>query len=518
MARAACTSESTVGMQTWSKADVQMWNACRRLGVLDQFMSPAIEQSCKYGPDAKRKLRRKRRAHNAALIAAAHEAEEDTALTTSYHLRSQMGPAGSDLPPFGEARPPSVESKKRQPKKRQRYESVPQPTEEQVAAFAPHGGAMGCFDRFPANHCGGDLYFTSLVLAEPACCHRRTGAYRHPFFPMMAGAAAWFESSMLSHGTAQHENVRCRSKGCKAHLSIAVQLPGDLLPGVATNAAPTTQLHAEVMDEMSADANEKWGDDPETVWLAVHKVEPEPQRVRLCYDEAQMCVLPFCRVVLYDAAAEPRKRVFVVYDPSGGLSAEEQHRVRGQFDWMHSGWKFDLERQSGSSMRGSLGYDGAGKQRMEMLGIRNRKWNKGKKGGPDRSRPSHAVRNRAGPLDAYVVHFDDQRFGKEQMKWLMNALSARMHSALPRTYGRLREALVEADLGKHLYSEDAPDFVSDDWVCSNIGLSAGYQSPPHCDVNDMGPCMAVAVKCPVREGMSARGPARECRCKSSTIT
>ena len=63
------------------KADVQVWNACRRLGVLDQFMSPAIEQSCKYGPDAKRKLRRERRAHNAALIAAAQEAEEDTALS-----------------------------------------------------------------------------------------------------------------------------------------------------------------------------------------------------------------------------------------------------------------------------------------------------------------------------------------------------------------------------------------------------------------------------------------------------
>ena len=509
MARAACTSESTVGMQTWSKADVQVWNACRRLGVLDQFMSPAIEQSCKYGPDAKRKLRRKRRAHNAALIAAA---QEDTGSTMSYHLRSQMGPAPSDPPPFGAARPSSVESNKRQPKKRQRYEGVPQPTEEQVAAFAPHGEAIGCFDdRFPANHCGGDLYFTSLVLAEPACCHRQTGAYRHPFFLMMAGAAAWFESNRLSHGTAQHENVRCRSKGCKAHLSIAAQLPGDLLPGVATNAAPATELHLELMDTMSADANEKWGDDPATVWLAVHVVKPEQQSVRLSYDEAQMCVLPFRRVVLYDAAAEPRKRVLVVYDASGGLSPEEQHIVRGQFEWMHSDWKFSLDRQSGSSALGSLGYDDAGKQRMEMLGIRNRKWNKGKKGGPDRTRPGHAVHNPNGPLDAYVVHFDDQRFGKEQMKWLMNALSALMHSALPRTYGRLREALVEADLGKHVYSEDTPEFVSDDWVCSNIGLSAGYQSPPHCDVNDMGPCMAVAVKCPVREGMCARGPARECR-------
>ena len=77
-----------------------------------------------------------------------------------------------------------------------------------------------------------------------------------------------------------------------------------------------------------------------------------------------------------------------------------------------------------------------------------------------------------------------------------------------RTYGRLREALVEADLGKHLYSEDTPEFVSDDWVCSNIGLSAGYQSPPHCDVNDMGPCMAVAVKCPVRETRRVGVPPR----------
>ena len=88
---------------------------------------------------------------------------------------------------------------------------------------------------------------------------------------------------------------------------------------------------------------------------------------------------------------------------------------------------------------------------------------------------------------------------------------AQRTASLELTGGCVNEALVEADLGKHLYSEDAPDFVSDDWVCSNIGLSAGYQSPPHCDVNDMGPCMAVAVKCPVRGGMCARGPARERR-------
>ena len=484
MARVACTTESTVDMQTWHVKDMQMWNVCRGLGVLDQFMSPAAEQRCKYGRAAREKLRRKRRAHNAALIASAQEAAEEAAFTTSYRLRSQAGTSDRCSSLDGEALPSSTASKKRN-----RYEGVPQPTEEQVAAFAPHGGAIGCFDdRLPANHCGGDLYFTSLVLAEPACCHRWTGAYRHPYFLMMAGAAAWFESSRLSHGTAQHENVRCRSKGCKAHLSIAAQLPGDLLPGVATNAAPTTQLHSELMDAMSADANEKWGDDPASVWLAVHVVETEPQSVRLCYDEVHMCVLPFRRVVLYDAAAKPRKRVLVVYDASGGLSPEEQHRVRGQFDWMHSGWKFSLDRQSGSSALGSLGYDKAGRQRMEMLGIKNRKWNKGKKGGPDKTRPGHAVHNPNGPLDAYVVHFDDQRFGKEQMKWLMNALSARMHSALPQTYGRLRKALAEADLGKLVYSKDAPDFVSDDWVCSNIGLSAGYQSPPHCDVNDIDGC------------------------------
>ena len=112
----------------------------------------------------------------------------------------------------------------------------------------------------------------SLPRIEGGGSWRQTGAYRHPFFLMMAGAAAWFESNRLSHGTAQHENVRCRSKGCKAHLSIAAQLPGDLLPGVATNAAPATELHLELMDTMSADANEKWGDDPATVWLRSREI------------------------------------------------------------------------------------------------------------------------------------------------------------------------------------------------------------------------------------------------------
>ena len=132
MARVACTTESTVDMQTWHVKDMQMWNVCRGLGVLDQFMSPAAEQRCKYGRAAREKLRRERRAHNAALIASAQEAAEEAAFTTSYGLRSQAGTSDRCSSLDGEALPSSTASKKRN-----RYEGVPQPTEEQVAAFAP---------------------------------------------------------------------------------------------------------------------------------------------------------------------------------------------------------------------------------------------------------------------------------------------------------------------------------------------------------------------------------------------
>ena len=126
-------------------------------------MSPAAEKRCKHGRAARRKLRRERLVHNAALIASAQEAaEEEAAFSTSYRLRSQTGTSARCSSLDGEALPSSMASKKRQ-----RYEGVPQPTEEQVVAFAPHGGAIGCFDdRLPANHCGGDLYITSLVLAD----------------------------------------------------------------------------------------------------------------------------------------------------------------------------------------------------------------------------------------------------------------------------------------------------------------------------------------------------------------
>lgn len=490
----------------WLASDVEQWKACRRLSVLDQYEPP--EHRARHGPDAFKSARRKRRARNAKVIAAAQAAAavaDRDALPPpqSYGLRSHTG-ASEKLVELCDV-PMSAS------RKRDRYAGATQPTAQQRAAFQPTVELPPFDDRLPSYHCGGDLYFTSLVLAEPALCHCRTGAHRHPYFLMMAGAAALFESATLTHGTAQHEPVRSRSKGCAAHLSIAAQLPGDLLPDVARDAAASTQLHAELMAAMSLDANAKWGDDADTVWLAVHVVVPPEQSVRLAYNEQEMCVLPFARVVLYDAAAEPRKRVLVVYDKRGGLSSEEQARVRGQFDFMHYGFRFDLQRQTSSTARGALGYDGGGKQRMEMLGVHNRRYNKGKKGGPDKIRPGHRVRNAKAPLDAYVRHFDDPHFGREQMKWLMNALSSRMHAALPSTYGRLRKALEDADMRSRVFSEDADDFVSDDWVCANIGLSAAYQSPPHCDQNDMGPCMAVAIKCPVRECMHARAPARECK-------
>ena len=90
----------------------------------------------------------------------------------------------------------------------------------------------------------------------------------------------------------------------------------------------------------------------------------------------------------------------------------------------------------------------------------------------------------------------------------MNVLSARMHDTLPLTFGRLAEALAQADIPSRVYSEDSLGVVSDDFVANNIGLSAAYHSPHHVDAKDTGPTVAFAIKCPPRASTRVRGARR----------
>ena len=143
---------------------------------------------------------------------------------------------------------------------------------------------------------------------------------------------------------------------------------------------------------------------------------------------------------------------------------------------------------------------------MEMLGIHN--WQRNAFQPPDRLRPElrSKIANPYGDLDAYVVHFDDERFRGEQMRKILDALSERMHAALPRTCLYMVDALQQAGVRERLYTTVAGGVVSGDLLVNNVGVSAAYQSPPHFDLNDVGWTFAFACKCGVLNKRPAPAP------------
>ena len=147
-----------------------------------------------------------------------------------------------------------------------------------------------------AAHCGGDLCFPNLTLADP-----RLGC-RMPVFMMAPGAVAAFSGAKLCHCTTEHHAER--SGGCAAHVSFAVQTPAltlGLHKQPSKRAEVETELHTYgVMDSMS----KHWR---EAVWLPVwHACDAPSPKTRLFHDESLMCALPWRRIVLYDAEKDQR--------------------------------------------------------------------------------------------------------------------------------------------------------------------------------------------------------------------
>lgn len=148
-----------------------------------------------------------------------------------------------------------------------------------------------------AAHCGGDLCFPNLTLADP-----RLGC-RMPVFMMAPGAVAGFSGAKLCHCTTEHHAER--SGGCAAHVSFAVQTPAltlGLHKQPSKRAEVETELHAYgVTDSLS----ERWR---EAVWLPVwHACDAPSPETRLFHDESLMCALPWRRIVLYDAEKDQRR-------------------------------------------------------------------------------------------------------------------------------------------------------------------------------------------------------------------
>jgi hypothetical protein len=187
----------------------------------------------------------------------------------------------------------------------------------------------------------------------------------------------------------------------------------------------------------------------------------------------------------------------VFYDMEGGVDDHAAAFARDHFSFLHDDWGFLLDRHCAEANRsGCLHVDAKGRQRMEMLGIHSRRRNVSQPPDKRKARVGHLVANTQGDLDAYVVQFDfPHRFGGAELVQLWNGISRRMHALLPLASARMVGLLKEARVRERLYSVAADGTVSDDLLVNNVGVSAGYQSPPHFDVTDVGWTHAFAIKC-----------------------
>jgi hypothetical protein len=130
--------------------------------------------------------------------------------------------------------------------------------------------------------------------------------------------------------------------------------------------------------------------------------------------------------------------------------------------------------------------DGAGEQRMLMLGIREQGRNKTNR--PDKSRKGRLnVANKSGDLDCYVAHFDQpERVGPEAVHPIWEALSTAMKGMLPSAFSTLERELRAARVHDRCYSSTALRLTSTDLIVNNVGVSSHYESPAHYDANDIG--------------------------------
>jgi hypothetical protein len=307
---------------------------------------------------------------------------------------------------------------------------------------------------------------------------------------MVSGAVAIFQGATACHGTTRHNNER--RAGSEAHISFAVQTPAAALRlDKAGQGEERRRMQRNMVENGLRDAGgDQWR---EAVWVPVwHFGGAKSPNGHLEYSEELMTPLKWKKIILYDVLTGCP---LVFYDMEGGLADEGVREfTRGQFSFLHEEWQFKLHRgASESGASGSLHLDPQGQQRMEMVGIHARGYNVHKP--PDRKRPGLAVANARGDLDAYVVHFDEpEQFSTPGVKWLWNYVSERMHALLPSASKEMVRLLRAAGVRDRLYTEMARSVTSDDLLVNNVGISAGFQSPPHHDGRDVGWTFAFTCK------------------------
>ena len=200
-----------------------------------------------------------------------------------------------------------------------------------------------------------------------------------------------------------------------------------------------------------------------------------------------MRAFDFVRVVLYDKSTATREPL-VLYDASAGLTGRDLMRATKHFEFLLN-HDFKLYRTSGD-----LGIDPKGDQRMEMIGIHNRMRNAHAPPNKNKKRKLDVI-NSKGDLDAYVIHYDHDAFASDTIQKTFDALSTCIRKAMPRMWDRLGEVVKECGVKDRMLTSNASEFVSHDMRVLNVGVSAAYQSPAHCDRSDVGWTIAASCKC-----------------------
>ena len=224
-----------------------------------------------------------------------------------------------------------------------------------------------------ASHCGGDLIFPNLTVAD------ETLGFDMPKFIMGSGAGVCFSGAASCHGTGPHHDEELRRPGCEAHVSFAIQTPA-LTLGVERRSAARHELHEKFMGLGAQDArSEAWAD---AVWVPVWRFAKRPPTGYLQEtEELRMAVLRWTKIVLYDVDTDEPLVLYDLYgglldgppigacepcEPEAGGGADESARTqpqspseaapleaepfeaapfaRSHFGFLHSEWRFGLNR------------------------------------------------------------------------------------------------------------------------------------------------------------------------------
>ena len=416
------------------------------------------------------------------------------------------------------------------------WEGPPRPTQSMIDAMPtlaplPDPDIEDMFMPWSGVACGGNIHFGTTIAAHP---HARSddgsGLYPTISHAMAEGAGIIF-NSQIAHGTCHHHPAaerhpgdrsqisiaryqspaglalpaamfsRWRSSvrtGSKAHWSVAVQTPACAMnPTYAKYTLGETVREYELcLQTMAEDARANYGD---ALWPPAWNVKdakgPVDARGRpydTLYDAGHVWTVQHKRVVVYNAALDPMHAkggdIVWIYDFNMGFNVMELKMMRRELNFLYK-WQFVLHRTMGALWRSE-----AGQQYMVMTGVQHRGRNINLN--PETTRRSHEIASSNGDHDAYVRHFDYEKFSPLLFHYFFNIIAGCFRRAAPRTSGYIAATLKGSNFAERIRSKLGRLCTSDDLTVNNVGISSAYQSEQHADFSDGTVALALACKCP----------------------